>query len=332
MFKGLFDTQSRLAKIDKNGDPLKTINDAMDWSIFNHDLAPLNAKPGGRPGYDVLLKFKMLVIQSLYNLSDEALEQQVLDRLSFMRFLGLGIGDNVPDAKTIWVFREELKKRGLVEKLFDRFGSFLIEKGFHAQKGQIVDASIVKTRVRRDSKENNDKIKNGEEVTDWKLATRAQKDTDASWTLKNHQKHFGYKNHICPDVRYKLIRSYDVTTASKHDSNVFESLLTTNKDPSVYADSAYYSKARVKELPVAGYMPCLNEKSYRYVKLDEAAIKANHERSRIRVLVEHVFGQQVQRAGNLILRTMGLARARVKIGLRNLAYNIERYSRLATQS
>ncbi len=108
MFKGLFDAQTRLAKIDKNGEPLKQLNELVDWEMFRPELALLrenvDASKGGRPPIDPLLKFKMLILQSLYNLSDDGLEQQVLDRLSFMRFLGLGIGDDVPDAKTIWAF------------------------------------------------------------------------------------------------------------------------------------------------------------------------------------------------------------------------------------
>ena len=142
MFKGLFDTQSRLAKIDRNGDPLKRLNEVIDWEIFRPELSQLrehvDVSKGGRPPSDALLKFKMLILQSLYNLSDDSLEQQVLDRLSFMRFLGLTMGDDVPDAKTIWAFRERLKEHGLTEKLFARFGEHLNRCGFDARRGQIV--------------------------------------------------------------------------------------------------------------------------------------------------------------------------------------------------
>ena len=87
--------------------------------------------------------FKTLILQSLYNLSDEAMEYQVRDRLSFMRFLDLAIEDCVPDARTIWFFREHLKELKLVEKLFAGFGRYLAESGFEAKKGQIIDTSIV---------------------------------------------------------------------------------------------------------------------------------------------------------------------------------------------
>ena len=331
MFKGLFDTQTRLAKIDKNGDPLKQLNGLIDWEIFRPELARLrenvDTSKGGRPPIDSLLKFKMLILQSLYNLSDDALEQQVLDRLSFMRFLGLGMGDDIPDAKTIWAFRERLKELGLTEKLFARFGEYLNRSGFDARRGQIVDASIVRVPIRRDSRENNDKLKRGEAVTDWSDNTRAQKDTDAKWTQKHGKQSFGYKNHIAPDVEHKLIRGYAVTPANVNDTLVCESILSQNADPSVYADSAYISEERVKRMSSAGspYLPCIHEKGQPKHPLSEAQKQANRARSILRVRVEHVFGAQLQTAGNLIVRTIGLARATVKIGLRNLAYNISRF-------
>ena len=330
MFKGLFDTQTRLAKIDRNGDPLKQLNELIDWEIFRPELSQLreavDVSKGGRPPIDPLLKFKMLILQSLYNLSDDGLEQQVLDRLSFMRFLGLRIGDDVPDAKTIWAFRERLKEHGLTEKLFALFGKHLNQSGFDARRGQIVDASIVRVPIRRDSRENNDLLKRGEEVTEWSDNTRAQKDTDAKWTQKNGKQSFGYKNHIAPDVEHKLIRGYAVTPANVHDSNVCETILSPNSDPSVYADSAYMSTERVERMssPDSPYLPCIHEKGRVKHPLTDAQKLANHARSTIRVRVEHVFGAQLQTAGNLIVRTIGLARATVKVGLRNLAYNIAR--------
>lgn len=331
MFKGLFDTQTRFAKIDRNGDPLKQLNELIDWEIFLPELSQLregvDASKGGRPPIDPLLKFNMLILQSLYNLSDDGLERQVLDRLSFMRFLGLGMGDDVPDAKTIWAFRERLKEHGLTEKLFARFGEYLNQAGFTAKGGQIVDASIVRASIRRDSRENNDKLKQGVEVTEWSDNTRSQKDTDAKWTQKNGRQSFGYKNHIAPDVSHKLIRGYAVTPANVHDSNECESILSPNADPSVYADSAYMSAERVERMssPDSPYLPCIYGKGHAKHPLTAEQKRANRARSTIRARVEHVFAAQLQTAGDLIVRTIGLARATVKIGLRNLAYNITRF-------
>ena len=332
MFKGLFDTQSRLAKIDRNGDPLKKLSELIDWDIFWPELSKFaeipNSSKGGRRPICPLLKFKMLILQSLYNLSDDALEQQVLDRLSFMRFLGIGIGDDVPDSKTIWLFRETLKADGIEEKLFARFSAFLNQAGFVAKQGQIVDASIVKVPIRRDSREINAKIKNEEPIEEWTPNQRSQKDIQARWKLKGGKQYFGYKNHIGCDVKHKLIRAYEVTPAGLHDSKVFESLLTENSDPSVYADSAYISDERIVRMTAANspWLPCIHEQGNPNRPLTDKQRLANHERSRFRVRVEHVFGAQWHMSGKGLLHCIGFARAKVKIGLRNLAYNMARYT------
>lgn len=160
------------------------------------------------------------------------------------------IGDDVPDAKTIWAFRERLKELDLTEKLFARFDEHLNNSGFNAKRGQIVDASIVRAPIRRDSREINEKLKQGEEIAEWNDNTRAQKDTDAKWTQKNGKQSFGYKNHIAPDVEHKLIRGFAVTPANVHDSNECESILSPNADPSVYADSAYMSAERMERIKI----------------------------------------------------------------------------------
>ena len=168
--KGLFDLEFRMRKIDSNGDPLKRLNELVDWEMFRPTLSKIREKKrksrAGRKSFDVVLMFKILVLQSLYNLSDDATEQQILDRLSFMRFLGLSIGDRVPDAKTIWLFREKLKESGLFSELFLEFDRFLRNNGFEAKKGQIVDASIVSVPKQRNSRTENEQIKAGKEIKD----------------------------------------------------------------------------------------------------------------------------------------------------------------------
>ena len=142
---------------------------------------------------------------------------------------------------------------------------------------------------------------------------------------------FGYKNHVNVDVKNKLIRSYEVTTASVHDSNVFEQLLDChNTSRAVWADSAYRSGEKLAFLKEQGFREHLQRKGCRNKKLTEREKQGNRTRSKIRSRVEHIFGVQAQKSGNLILRTIGIARARAKIGLRNLAYNMDRHSMLAT--
>ena len=121
----------------------------------------------GRKPFDVLLMFRMLVLQALNNLSDEQVEYQVRDRLSFSRFLGLAIEDSIPDARTLRLFREKLAKAGLIEKLFDCFDQHLAAKGYMARGGQIIDASIVPVPTQRNSRDENAELQAGRTPAAW---------------------------------------------------------------------------------------------------------------------------------------------------------------------
>ena len=334
MQAGLFDWQERFEQLDNGGDPLVKLNAMIPWKTFGKPLEKVRDKdrksPAGRKPFAVVVMFKILILQSLYNLSDDQTEFQIRDRLSFMRFLELSIGDRVPDAKTIWLFREQLTEAGLIEKAFKKFDTFLRNNGFAAQKGQIIDASIVQTPKQRNRRDENKSIKDGNVPDDWSDNKKRQKDTEARWVKKNGKNYFGYKNHIEIDAQHKLVRKYDVTDAAIHDSNVFENLLDTkNSSRDVWADSAYRSQEKLDELENRNFREHLQRKGCRNKKLTQRELKGNHTRSKVRSRVEHIFGVQAQRAGNLILRTIGIARAKAKIGLRNLAYNIDRYATLA---
>src|ERR1700680_814694 len=153
---GFFDAHRRLGAITAKGDPLEMIGRVVPLESFRPEieagvlprLSERKTSPGRKP-IDVMVMFRMLVLQSLYNLSDEQVEYQVRDRLSFTRFLGLGIEDGIPDGTTLWLFRETLAKAGLIEKLFERFGQHLEAKGYIARGGQMVDATIRYRRRRR---------------------------------------------------------------------------------------------------------------------------------------------------------------------------------------
>jgi len=334
MQTGLFDWHIRFRQLDAGGDPLPKLKKLVDWERFRPELEAVRDKErksnAGRKPFDVVLMFKVLVLESLYNLSDEKIEFQIRDRISFMRFLDLSLGDAVPDEKTIWLFREQLTEAGLIKRLFEEFDTFLQEKGFSARKGQIIDASIVEAPRQRNSREENRQIKEGQTPEDWSAQKKRQKDTDARWTKKNGQNHYGYKNHINVDVKHKLIRDYEVTPASVHDSQVFEELLDEdNSSRDVWADSAYRSEEKLEELKKLKYREHLQRKGCRHKKLTDREAQGNRTRSRIRSRVEHVFGVQAKRAGNLIVRAIGLIRVKAKVGLRNLAYNLDRYCVLA---
>ena len=165
---GFFDAERRLAALSKKGDPLEAISALVPWESFRADIEAVALTPeaekksrAGRKPFDALLMFRMLILQSLYNLSDEQIEYQVGDRMSFTRFFGLEFEDDIPEGTTLWVFREKLAQAGLVEKLFDRFNQHLNAKGYIARGGQMVDATIVPVPKQRNSREENETVKHG---------------------------------------------------------------------------------------------------------------------------------------------------------------------------
>ena len=327
---GFFDLENRHRKLDEK-DPLLHLNQLIDWESFRASLNPIRSSKkksnAGRKPYDLVLMFKVLILQHLYNISDDETEYMIRNRYSFCRFLGLLPEDNIPDAKTIWLFREQLIQHQLTETLFDRFNQHLDQQGYQAKKGQIVDASFVDVPRQRNNREENAQIKAGEipERFQGNAHVKAQKDTDARWTKKNQETHFGYKNHVSVDNQHKLIRNYQVTSAEVHDSNVFIDLLVDNSSKSVWADSAYRSEAIEDSLEDEGYRSHVHKKGKRNKPLTEAEKQANTKKSRVRVRVEHVFGSITNEQGGLYFRVIGAARASIKIGLMNMVYNMRRY-------
>jgi len=221
---GFFPGDRRLRELDLLGDGLPLLNRLIPWERFRPILESVpKAKPkgpGGRKPYDRMLLFKMMVLQQLHNLSDEQTEYQVRDRLSFQRFLGLGLEEAVPDNTTLWLFRESLAQAKLTERLFTAFHAFLREAGYAARAGQIIDASFVTVPRQRMHRKEREQVNQGETPQTWQdqPAKRRQKDTDARWTKKNGRSFFGYKNHINVDKRHKLIHQYMVTDAAVHGS------------------------------------------------------------------------------------------------------------------
>jgi IS5 family transposase len=339
---GFFDFEERLAALSKSGDPLERLVSMVDFEIFRpalrRALRRSDRTKGGRPPYDPVLMFKVLVLQALYGLSDEQAEYQIRDRLSFMRFLGLGLGDRVPDAKTIWLYRELLVRASAIDKLFDRFEGHLEAEGYLAMSGQIVDASLVAAPKQRNKDEEKAAIKEGRIPEDWKdkPAKLRQKDRDARWTLKQGRKkeavavqiaipHYGYKSHISTDKRHGLIRKWDVSDAAANDGKRLRGLLDKENTASkVWADTAYRSKANEAYMARNGFTSQVHHKKPPKKSLSRPLAKANATRSRVRATIEHVFAHQKHRMG-LLVRTIGLPRARLKIGMANLVYNIRRF-------
>jgi IS5 family transposase len=342
MQPGFFDIEKRTSKLTLMGDPLVGLNAQINWEAFRGDLSRIHVKTrksnaGAKP-IDVVLMFKILILQQLHNLSDQKIEYQIRDRLSFMRFLGLQLEDRVPDEKTVWLFRERLKELKLVDILFARFHEQLAAQGYIARAGQMIDATFVEVPRQRNSKEENATIKAGDVPEEWQKDSKeakaklAQKDVDARWTKKNKETYFGYKNHINADEKNKLIQSFAVTDAAVHDSQVFEELLDHQTDAEgkkrdVFADSAYRSAEKETALKNANIASQIHEKGVRGTPLSEEQKASNRIKSKTRVRVEHVFGSQAQMGGHIV-RTIGKLRAEVKIGLMNLTYNMRRLGQL----
>lgn len=333
---GFFDLETRAAKLTEMGDPLVELNALIDWEAFRPDLLRVHEKErksqaGAKPK-DVVLMFKILVLQQLHNLSDDRIEYQIRDRLSFMRFLGLRLEHKVPDANTVWLFREKMKALNLEKVLFDRFHEQLATRGFIARAGQMIDATFVEVPRQRNSRDENALIKAAAVPIDWAENKRRQKDVDARWTKKNHENHYGYKNHINADEAHKLVQDYAVTDAAVHDSQVFAALLdqTSQEDGNkraVYADSAYRSQEHEAKLAGDNLPSQICEKGTRGHPLTDAQKESNRIKSTVRARVEHVFGAQAQMGGHIV-RTIGLERAKVKIGMMNLVYNMRRLVQL----
>jgi IS5 family transposase len=337
--RGLFDEQFRLEKISQQNDPLVRLNTHIDFEFFRKPLEGYFTKEkeeeedkGGRPAYDYVMMFKILILQRYYNLSDDNTEYAILDRLSFMRFLGLTISDSVPDAKTIWNFKNELSKGDMVNKLFKKLHKRLDHEGVIMHAGKMADATIVETPRQRNSREENEQIKAGGIPEEWEQNPNKlrQKDRDAAWFKKNGETYYGYKDHIKADTATKLITDYEVTSGSVHDSAVLENLLDKKEDQGqpLYADSAYRSEAIEEELIKKGIKSQIHEKGYRGRPLTKRQQQRNRKKSKVRVRVEHIFAFMENSMQGIYIYCRNLVRAKTTIGLMNITYNLFRLTQL----
>ena len=328
--RSFFDVEDKLSELSKMGDPLEKLDQAIQWDIFKKDLKKAFNKErksaAGRPAYDYLMMFKVLVLQTMYGLSDAQTQYQIMDRHTFKRFLGLSDEDSIPDEKTIWNFREILSRQNIMKSLFARFERHLFQLGYSAKKGQIVDASFVEVPKQRNNRQDNETVKQGKTPADWEKHPDklCQKDVDARWTKKNGQSYYGYKDHVNVDVKHKMIREYEVTSANVHDSVVLDDVLDKdNTSSSLWADSAYQSKETRERLKKKRIKNNIHRKGNRSKALSDFQVKLNRVRSKIRVRVEHVFGSLTWMTG-MYIRCIGIVRARNKIGMMNLVYNMRR--------
>jgi IS5 family transposase len=355
---GFFDVEERLKELSAKGDELERLKAVVDFELFRADLeraVPRSDRAkGGRPAFDHVLMFRVLILQTSHSLSDERTEYLIKDRLSFMRFLGLGLADTVPDANTIWTFREALTRARLggkpaIEVLFARFETALSAAGFLAKGGQIIDATIVAAPKQHNTDGEKRDIKEGRIPAEWanKPAKLRQKDRDARWTVKYTKAKpsadgmprvdlaipaFGYKNHIGIDRWHGLIRTWTTTDASRHDGAVLPELIDRNNTASeVWADTAYRSQANEKYLADRLLRSQIHRKKPKGKPMPRRIARANNRKSKVRAADEHVFARQKGPMG-LFIRTIGIARATTKIGLANILYNMKRVLWLTVQT
>ncbi len=345
---GFWDIEHRLRELSEHGDPLEKLAATVNFEIFRADLiaalGPRDPTRGGRPGFDPVLKFRMLVLQAMHGLSLEQTEYLVRDRLSWMRFCGLGPGDAVPDANTLWDFREALIGAKVIDALFTRLDRAISEAGYIPMSGQIVDATLVAAPRQRNTEGEKAAIKAGRtaaEIWPEKPAKARQKDVDARWTLKVSKARpandgtprmdiaipvFGYKSHISIDRRHGIIRRGLVTDAAVHDgARLREGLIDPNNTASgVWADSAYRSETNEAYLHGIGKVSHIHRKKPKGKPMSRRTAKANAVKSAVRAHVEHPFAYQKTVMG-LVIRTIGHARAEAAVTLSNIAYNMKRW-------
>jgi len=329
---GFFDVEQRIEKIQQYNSPLLRLADYIDFEFFRKELETYFRKgkdysKGGRPPYDYVLMFKILIIQHFYNISDDQTEFCINDRFSFMQFLNLQLGQRIPDAKTIWHFKNELSRKDMINKLFEKLHKQLLTDGIIVSKGSIIDASFVNVPRQRNSREENEQVKQGTQPKDWSDEKACQKDVDARWTKKDNETHYGYKDHVKADAATKLITGYEVTDASVHDSQMLDELLN-KEDKTVYADSAYRSEAQEERLAASGIESRIMEKGARNRTLTNKQIKKNKMKSKVRVRVEHIFGYMTNSMNGMFIKSIGIDRAKTAIGIKNLVYNLFRLTQL----
>ena len=334
---GLFDFDENMSKLNKIGNPLSKLSKAVDFEMFRETLEnglsrKKTTNAGAKP-YDYVLMFKVLVLQRMYHLSDEQVEYQIIDRISFRDFLGLSSGDKVPDARTIWSFREQLTRQNLFDQLFDDFYKFLESKHLIMNEGVIIDGSFVDVPRQRNTREENKKIKNGEGDTLWngddEKNKKHHKDTDARWTKKNGERHYGYKNHAKIDARSKLIKKGVTTDASVHDSKPTKELVDkTDEGQCLFADSAYIGKGVKGIMRKFKMKDRIIKRNVRGKKISKRQDTINKKNSKTRSRVEHVFGFCEQGMNGMFSRAVGLVRNMALNTLTNLVYNMNRFEQI----
>lgn len=289
--------------IQRLGDKLAELESLIEWEAFRPIISQIynnHTDQGGRPNTDEILLVKMLVLQSLYGLSDPEMERQANDRISFRKFLGFP--EKIPDHTTLWYFRERLIRSRKEQAIWDQLQTQIEVKGLKIRKGVIQDASFITA----DPGHKPADTPRGEEA-------KTRRSRDGTWAKKGKKSHFGYKLHIMMDKEHQLIRRMETTTASRHDGQVDLS----RKGETVYRDKGYFG---VK--PQAS-MDKTMHRSTRGHPLSIKEERRNRAIMRTRSLVERPFAvmKRVYRAGHMLVTTV--ARVNCKNLFSCFAFNLQ---------
>ncbi len=296
-----------------NGD-LKRIAEVVKWYRFEQLLKGIYAAVGGRPSYPPLTLLRCLLLQQWYGLSDAELEEAVSDRLSFRKFAGLALDEEVPDHTTYCRFRQELVKRGVAEKVFMEMNRQLEKRGLILKKGTLIDATLVEADAVARS------------TTEEEIETS---DPDADFSRRRGQAFFGYKAHVGVDQGSGLIRRALVTPANVHDSAAGDELICGD-EKKVYADKAYHSHERRERLRKAGIRDGIMRRGARDHLLTKKDRTRNRKLARVRSAVERVFATLKRTYGWTRVRYRGLAKNASHFFLLCTAMNLRRAMVLTT--
>lgn len=288
---------------------LERLDGATPWKKLAAPIArlPEYARNNpGRPAWDPVVMLKCCMLAKWFNLSDPALEEALLDRISFRRFVGLSFTDGTPDETTFVRFRARLREANIHDKLFKAVVAHIESQGLLVREGTMVDATIIEQSTGR--------------KRDDGTSTR---DEDASFTRKHGKTHHGYKGHIACDLS-GIVTDYRFTTAKEHDSKRIDEL-TTHERTAVIADSAYSDRARRDALRARGVVDGIIYKRNR----GQAELRAWQRRwnmavSRVRAKVEHPFGMMKQQLGHRRVRYRGRERNEFDFALLLAACNIKK--------
>lgn len=283
------------------------INQAIDWAPLEERLGNYYSHTG-HLSHPPLVVFKMLLLQQWYGLSDEEVEFQSKDRLSFQQFLDLGLGDVVPDAASLVRLRKLLARDDQGEQLFKVLTAQFESRGLIVKRGTLVDASVMQSARRGPPK---------------RETAKDTSDEEAGWTVKKGVPVHGYTAHMATDRDHDLIRDISVTPANVHDSQCADEMIQWD-EWAVYADKAYDSEARREELKANKIWLCIHHKARRNAPLTQAQERANKRYTKIRAAVERPFAWWKTQFNFKRCRYVGLAKNTTHVYLLAFAYNLKR--------